>query len=542
MISTLAIVLTLFRMVVIPAQFPDREFSLDSLAVAERIAQAQEYFSRQFCDGSRLEFEQAGPVTLSKPSSYYGANYTDRKDVLLHEAIREACRLSQGIDFSRFDGDSDGSVDNIILLYAGCSEDEGAGADFIYQQHSHLSSYGSSLSLGGKIIDSFSVCSELALLEDGSTSPAGIGVFCHEVAHALGLLDMYDSDAEGSGGKTDGLNGTSLMDRGCKRGDGNSPPDFSAPDYELLGLGSPEPLEVGTYTLQNITKSGQYLVYESGTKGEYYLFCCGEGDKLYIYHIDKSSNDAGFSDYYARSLTAAQRWDLGQINCNPAHPCAQLVACLPDESQTVFGSDTAASFRFWSGHTSTLALVAIESAEGRGVSFKAVEPVSIDTIIPYQDAATFFWSVDPSLPYNQGFELICNQEEYKLPSSTRSFTIEKLSPLSEYELTLRVKLREGEFLSTSKRFSTKIYRPNTHPYIYLSGVARNKDGSFPRGTRLPLRIFNSGPTEEVQWYYDGAVIHPDSDGCFAIPRSGTLKAVIIYPDGSREIIIKEIVI
>ena len=62
-----------------------------------------------------------------------------------------------------------------------------------------------------------------------------------------------------------------------------------------------------------------------------------------------SEDSAGYSDYYGRELSAAERWELDQINCRPDRQCAEIVAAdpsatdvsglfLPQEGVTNFGS------------------------------------------------------------------------------------------------------------------------------------------------------------------------------------------------------------
>ena len=317
MVPQLAILLSVFRMVVIPVQFQDRQFSCTEAELEQTVLLAQDYFNDQSGGETEFIFDLAPAVTLSKPCSYYGSNYSDRRDALLYEAVREACSLvSDRIDFSLYDNDADGYVDNVFILAAGLSEADGASSDNIWPQQGKMSDFKASFSMDGKTVDSFAVSCELASDSGLNPRPAGIGVFCHELAHVFGLHDLYDTDGTGSGGESEGLWSTSLMDEGCKNSDGNCPPNLNALDLETLGAGTMEELATGDYRLEPIDRSRRYLKYETGIEGEYFLFECrapegwdaplGTGGLL-IYHIDKSSNPAGLSDYYGRELTASER-------------------------------------------------------------------------------------------------------------------------------------------------------------------------------------------------------------------------------------------
>ncbi len=105
---------------------------------------------------------------------------------------------------------------------------------------------------------------------------------------------------------------------------------------------------------------------------------------------------------------------------------------------------------------------------------------------------------------------------------------------------MQVRTSERDRYSVGGSFVTKVYRGGTYPYIYLNNVPRSSDGSFPPGSKIPLRVFNATEVQEVRWSLNGHPIQPEADGNFTLTRSGTLKAEIIHTDGSTETIIKEI--
>ena len=116
MFSALTALLAVFRMVVIPAQFQDTHFSCTETELETIVLKAQDYFNDQFGRQCEFSFDLAPSVTLPKDLSYYGANYSDRKDALLYEAVRDAClQSSEDIDFSVYDNDFDGEVDNVFI-------------------------------------------------------------------------------------------------------------------------------------------------------------------------------------------------------------------------------------------------------------------------------------------------------------------------------------------------------------------------------------------------------------------------------------------
>ena len=87
---------------------------------------------------------------------------------------------------------------------------------------------------------------------------------------------------------------------------------------------------------------------------------------------------------------------------------------------------------------------------------------------------------------------------------------------------------------------TKKQEDGVMPYIYFGDASRNDDGSFQRGTIIPLRVYNSSDAVSVKWSFDGSTVKRDDDLHYRLIKSGVLKAYITWEDGSEEVIIKNI--
>lgn len=554
----LLIMLGIFRMVVIPAEFSDRAFVREYAELEADVRLAERYFNDQLDHEDSLSLSLGPIVRLSEPTAYYGANYTDRRDILLHEGVMEACRLAdETTDFSK--------ADAVIMIAAGMSEADGAGSDLIWPQYARFSDYSKSLRLDGRELDRFAVATELSSDAGRDPEPAGIRILCHEIGHTLGLQDLYDSDGDGSGGTSDGLRGTSLM--GSIEGKGPGlPPNFSALDLEILGMGDCDTLSAGQHTLSPIHKGRRYIKAFTDNEGEFFLLECRSNDGwdkdlggkgLLIYHIDMSASDAGYSDYYGRSMSAAERWEKSQINANPSHQCAYIVAAVPGSDKTEdiffprpghnsFGSDTRPAFRFWNGNTSGLAISDIRLESDGSISFTASEPIKITGTSIFQDAAIIQWKTAENFKNILGYEIEWTDGTDtwtdSIEAGSSSYTISGLIPQKHYGFKLTLKASEENRYSVRDAFITKYYRNDTHPYIYLNSADRNSDGSFMAGSKIPLRIFNAPGIQEVRWYFNGRLIEVGADGYYTINTSGRLRAEITYLNGDSEVIIKDIML
>ncbi len=558
------------------------------------IGSASDYFNEMFKGDCIFNYEISDIITLDNPSKYYFDNENSQRgqDKAADLAVMEACRKAhddQGIDFSRFDDDGDGEVDNVFLFVAGrdeadCLEPECVWSHMFYLKSSDKSEVREFVrdGLDGVCVNNYAITTELRRLPT-RYDLTGIGTFCHEYSHTLDLPDLYDTDYEGSGGYANGMWGsTALMDSGNTNNYFTCPPHYNAVEYDAIGLGNPEPLAEGSYRLEPISRNRHYLKMETGTDGEFFLFECRDnsgwdqyigGRGLLIYHIDCSDRLTGHSDTYGANFTAAQRWHYNEVNCRPDHECARLVSATPGlrrysgsspvnnqnmvffpvEGSTAFTALTDPPFVFWDGNPSPLALTEI-TRDGDDILFTVTRMTDIEVpsvvyendLNVFQDAAILRWAADD--PDFTGPSYISwgpssgNQTEVEVQPyapGRYAFVMDGLAPVTAYKATLFFRSYGISSKEKTVKFTTK--RQYDRPYIYLGSASRASDGSFPAGAELPLRVFNC-PAESVAWYFDDKKIGIGENGYFTLSRSGALKAVISRTDGTKDIILKHITV
>lgn len=235
----------------------------------------KDYFADQSNGAFTFEFDVIGPVTLSQNRSYYGANDSYGNDVRAELMVRDACRLAKqqfDVDFSQYDWDGDGEVEQVFVFYAGLGEADYGSEDTVWPHMYYLSasSYGT-YTADGVTVDTYACSNELAEDASGSYIPDGIGAICHEMSHCFGLPDMYDTT-----GSNYGMGSWDLLDYGCYNGDPSSylPCNYTA--YEKMFIGWLEPTELNEATsVKNLLPSDDYgetfIVYNDSHKDEYYL-------------------------------------------------------------------------------------------------------------------------------------------------------------------------------------------------------------------------------------------------------------------------------
>jgi len=285
----------------------------------------RDYFMASSYGKFAPSFDVVGPYTLPNNLAYYGANSINEKDVNSVQMIVDACTLasSAGVDFSQYDTDSDGIIDNVFVFYAGHDEAEGGSTDAIWAKFGKVypvSQYGSeanytgtdaSITFNGKLLVGFACTSELA--DSAGNTMRGIGTFCHEFGHVIGLPDYYNT----SNSDKPTLNYWSIMDAGNYNNNGRTPPTYSAYDRFYLGWLTPEqkstqatltllPIYQGTTEPANTTNQAFLLAasthnldgkspdpseffiaeYRKQTGWDTYL----PGEGLCIWHVDYSQS------------------------------------------------------------------------------------------------------------------------------------------------------------------------------------------------------------------------------------------------------------
>lgn len=284
------------RVCVILVEFTDKKFTLSNpqqrfynqlneigYSEGKATGSAKDYFVASSNALFTPQFDVYGPVTLSHEMSYYGGNDSNGNDIRPYEMVPEACALLDSqIDFTQYDADGDGVIDNIYLYYAGYGEADGGPKNSVWP-HSWDVKDGGGLSyyFDGKLLNHYACSNEL---KGGSGSNiAGIGTFCHEFSHVLGLPDLYSTTYSGS--FTPGE--WSLLDHGSYNNDCMTPPTFTA--YERYCMGWLDPKE-----LKDASNITMYPMGVTGHYGDAYIL---HTNREYEYYIFENRQQIGWDSY-----------------------------------------------------------------------------------------------------------------------------------------------------------------------------------------------------------------------------------------------------
>lgn len=343
----------------------------------------------QFCP----QFDLYGPVTLPNNMKYYGRNNLYGDDENAYKMVVDACAiLDDEVDFSQYDRDGDGLVDNIYIFYAGFGEADSQQSNTVWPHSWDLHYVNATFKVDGVTVDHYACSNET---DYGRRTPDGIGTFVHEFSHVMGLPDLYTTVYNTA--YTPGS--YSVLDYGPYNNDGRTPPNYSAYERWALGWMTPEKYTgSGSVSLANLADTNEAYVIPTEKETEYFLvenrqqsgwdaYIPGHG--MLIWHID-----------YVKEI-----FDNNVVNNTPSHQYVDLIEANGKKNEkyasghTFPGTNnvTAYSFKSWSGKSCGVEFNDIKESEGMIVKDVKTEegqgPSGIDSIREQDDEHTEYFNL-----------------------------------------------------------------------------------------------------------------------------------------------------
>lgn len=279
----------------------------------------RDYFKAQSGGQFEIDFDVVGPVDLPKGYAGYGKNDASGRDqaALVYPMVEDAVNLAkdQVTDWKQYDWDGDGLVEEVFVLYAGHGQAKyPQDPDLVWP---HKSAIDPMTVADGVKVSVYACSSELGATE----AIDGIGAFCHEFSHCMGLKDHYDINGRGYGtGFWD------IMCFGCYNGNSFLPAEYNS--YEKMFCGWKEPIVLNAEPqkiegMKALAAGGDtYIFYNDGNENEYYMLENRQktgwddalpGEGLIVLHVDYSKG----------------AWEDNQVNYNAAR---QRMTVIPADN------------------------------------------------------------------------------------------------------------------------------------------------------------------------------------------------------------------
>ena len=269
-----------------------------------------DYFRDQSSGLFNLQFDVYGPIKLNRKAQSGSGTSADFRKVVFVEAMRNLITQQPTIDFSPYDWNGNGYVNQVIFVYAGYAGNQPGLATYIWPSTGSMSTV---TTPDGYKINSYTSSGELW----SNNASCGIGTICHEFSHCLGLPDIYPTLATSN--VLSIVDEWDLMDGGHGANLGWCPPNYSALEKMLLGWLTPTELTKDTVItgMKPVSDGGEvYLIRH--TENEYYLLenrqwqgwdVSVPGHGLLVWHVNYN----------------ASRWNSNAINNTTGKPNYHLV-------------------------------------------------------------------------------------------------------------------------------------------------------------------------------------------------------------------------
>lgn len=408
------------------------------------------------------QFDVIGPVTLPEKYSYYGANKGSSVDdpVRLEKFVREACTLAApSVDFSQYDHNQDGYIDNIYFFYAGKGEADSGDGNALWPHSAYYSDIATqagaaqtSLKLNGVEVGNYTCSNEIngTLI---TPQPAGIGTFVHEFGHVLGLADHYDVNY---GITTFAPGSFDTMAQASYNNNGNTPAAFSAYERACLGWLDLTVLKNGVDTLNvlpDLNDSNKaYMVPVGGTNDQEYFIMENRQQKGWDAFIPGHGMLLWHIDYDAKA------WEKNELNITGTHQRVDIVEADNKLTDNTRSGDpfpgtsnvTQCNLTSWAGGK-VMSLDDIEEKDGiinlmlGGLNLKLNTPDVKVTEVQDSSIVVGWTDVPVAKRYVLNISSVVNGKKEPLPlynnkvytAAQPSLHVEGLSPETTYEITLQ---------------------------------------------------------------------------------------------------------
>ena len=190
----------------------------------------RQYFMAQSNGRFCPQFDIQGPITLPEKMAYYGGTDPNGRGERHTQLLKDACAaVDQSVDFAPYDQDNDGNIDLVYVVYAGQGQSSGGAVETMWPKRF----FGfSDVKFDGKGVNQCGISNEL--FGQSTDQINGIGLFCHEFSHCLGLPDFYPTTLDDTH-DNQGMEDWDLMDGGEYVGGGFCPTAYTAWEREAMG-------------------------------------------------------------------------------------------------------------------------------------------------------------------------------------------------------------------------------------------------------------------------------------------------------------------
>ncbi|MDE6018789.1 MAG: M6 family metalloprotease domain-containing protein [Muribaculaceae bacterium] len=321
------------------------------------------------------DFDVYGPVKLPNKREYYGGNDSRGNDLHPEDMAVHACQmLDDTVDFSQYDRDGDGIIDNVFIFYAGKGEHDSGVKNAVWP-HSWdvIAVYEEPFIFDGVTLRQYACTCEYP---SGYKRPDGIGTFVHEFSHVMGLPDLYNT-ANQYGTYCTG--NWSVMDNGTYNNDRLTPPNYSSYEKCALGWIDLKPITEGKVEIHDLSSSNEAYVLPTENENEFFFFENRQqlgndkflpGHGMLVWHIDYKVGP--WTANTVNNVMTHQRVDIVEADRIASSATAGGDPFPGLNEVTSFGYETSPQLLSWTRKRQAFDLQDISESDDGVISFNAV--------------------------------------------------------------------------------------------------------------------------------------------------------------------------
>jgi M6 family metalloprotease-like protein len=307
----------------------DKIFNTSGLVEAPFKGSVHDYFYAQSYGDFNVVFDLQYVQVDGEAKKYASTDTDDENSQYLVEDVMEKLK-ERDIDWSLYDWNGDGYVNQLLIVYAGHGMNDSYASDLVWPHQWWMSEHLKDrkpgvycepipVTVGDRtlLVDCYCALAELTRENDYGS----FGIICHEYTHCFGFPDFYNDSSY--------LGAWDLMDYGNYNGGGYQPPGYSAHERWLMDWLTPIEVteDIVVYDMPALSDEPQaYLLRNDGYENEYYILENRQqqgwdstlpGSGLVVFHVDYDPS-IWTSVLESTNSNSLLRYSIIPANDNPA--------------------------------------------------------------------------------------------------------------------------------------------------------------------------------------------------------------------------------
>ncbi|MCR4853726.1 MAG: M6 family metalloprotease domain-containing protein [Prevotella sp.] len=461
-----------------------------------------QYFKTMSSNSFSPVFDVTTVVHLPDSMKVYGPGENDNMLKFIPEVCDSAA--AQGVDFSLYDSNNDGYVDLVYIIYAGYGQSYSGNSTYCIWPKSGSFNVGT---YNGKKVFRYGVHNEINFNPTTTTESYngvrqinGIGLFCHEFTHTMGLPDFYPTDGSAQSAGVPAMEYWDLMDGGEYSKNGYMPTAYTAWEREAFGWDTIDTLRLDSMgrkvQLIDIDKGGTaYRILKDGEEAsnEYMIIQniqkvgwnqwvgANIGKGMLITHVDYDATAFSLSENSVNNVIGHPRMHV--VPADGEIISSYLVKDDDDNTEDGYTKDQYKASLHGDPYPGTSNVTEIDKFDVyTGSMNKAIRSIAENNLV-----ITFYYLVVP----------IPDEESYKIDEQYKNWIMDEVACDSVVPSYISNTDENGNLIHYSSSFSELSYEFNNLDFSVEKGLFVNVNSKEDITLKVELSAINKETQESI---------------------------------------------